>query len=46
MEVGTYLIHAETCIEIPYEELIGSLMYFMRASRPDICFAVSYLSRF
>lgn len=27
-------------------QLIGSLMYAMLGTRPDICFAVSYLSRF
>lgn len=30
----------------PYRELLGSLMYLMLGSRPDICFALSYLSRF
>ena len=30
----------------PYRELIGSIMYIMLATRPDLCFAVSYLSRF
>lgn len=31
---------------LPYRELLGSLMYLMLGSRPDICFSLSYLSRF
>lgn len=31
---------------VPYKELLGSLMYIMLGSRPDICFAVSYFGRF
>lgn len=31
---------------IPYQELIGSLLYAAQISRPDICYAVNYLSRF
>jgi transposase InsO family protein len=30
----------------PYRELIGKLMYIMLGSRPDLCYAISYLSRF
>lgn len=30
---------------VPYNELIGSLLYLIN-SRPDICFAVNYLSQF
>lgn len=30
----------------PYRELLGSLMYLMIGSRPDICFSLNYLSRF
>ncbi|XP_026824699.1 uncharacterized protein LOC113561749 [Ooceraea biroi] len=29
-----------------YQKLIGALMYLAVATRPDICFAVSYLSQF
>lgn len=32
--------------EKPYRELIGCLMYLMIGTRPDICFAVNYFSRF
>ena len=31
---------------IPYQELIGGLMYLSMATRPDITHAVSYLSQF
>lgn len=31
---------------LPYRELIGSLMYIMLGSRPDLCYAVGYLSRY
>lgn len=30
----------------PYRELVGSLMYIMMGSRPDLCFIVGYLARF
>lgn len=29
-----------------YRNIIGSLMYLMLGTRPDICFAIGYLSRF
>lgn len=31
---------------IPYQEAVGSLMYAAQVSRPDICFALSVVSRF
>jgi len=36
----------ECLAHIPYQSLVGSLMYVARGSRPDIMFAVSKLSRF
>lgn len=33
-------------VEEPYRQLIGSLMYLMSGTRPDICFALTYLARF
>ena len=32
--------------KLPYQELIGALMYLCVTTRPDIAFAVSYLSQF
>lgn len=31
---------------VPYQELIGSLLFLSNVSRPDITFAVNYLSKF
>jgi hypothetical protein len=33
-------------VDAPYAAVIGSLMYAMLGTRPDLAFAVSYLSRF
>lgn len=47
IEVGLKLIKAKTCEkDLPYQSLIGTLMYLAVATRPDISFAVSYLSQF
>jgi len=41
------LAKSDVCdTSLPYKELIGSLMYLMLGSRPDLCFSVSYFGRF
>jgi len=40
------LMPAEDKIEVPYRELIGSLMYLAVGTRPDIAHATNYLSQF
>jgi len=49
MEHGLHLTPAEDHhlhIQIPYRALIGSLWWIARVSRPDIQFAVMYMSKF
>lgn len=48
MEVGLQLETAtpEERFDCPYRELTGSLMYLTMGSRPDLDYAVCYLSRF
>ncbi|XP_056645818.1 uncharacterized protein LOC130451043 [Diorhabda sublineata] len=47
MEKGfQYNDKAKILTNIPYRQLIGGLMYLATTSRPDISYAVSYLSRF
>lgn len=49
IEPGTRLDRTkslDTDVSSQYRQLIGSLMYLMLGSRPDLCFAVSYFSRF
>jgi histone deacetylase 1/2 len=43
--LGTY-IEQKDSQQFPYRELIGSLMYLVVATRPDIAYAVAYLSQF
>ena len=31
---------------VPYASVVGSLMYVVMCTRPDICFAVGLVSRF
>lgn len=33
-------------VNVPYQEAIGSIMYAAQLTRPDVCFAISTLSRF
>jgi len=35
-----------TSSKIPYQEAVGSLMYFSQCTRPDIIYAINYLNRF
>ena len=48
MDAGVKLTRCneEDRTEYPYRALLGSLMYVMLESCPDICFALSLLSRF
>lgn len=47
MEKGLNLERENTCSDnIPYQQLIGSLMYLGILTRPDISFAISFLSQF
>lgn len=32
--------------EIPYQQAVGSILYLTQGSRPDIAYAVNYVSRF
>lgn len=49
VDKGLHLSKAEFEEEIsckPYRELVGSLMYLMVGSRPDICFSLYYFCKF
>lgn len=47
MEVNLTIEKSDDCEKnIKYRNLIGELLYISSATRPDICFAVNYLSRF
>uniref|UniRef100_A0A0A9Z9C0 Copia protein n=1 Tax=Lygus hesperus TaxID=30085 RepID=A0A0A9Z9C0_LYGHE len=47
VEPGLNLLKADISeSNLPYRELLGSIMYLMLASRPELCFAVSYFGRF
>lgn len=47
MEIGLNLSREnDICPQIPYQQLIGSLMYLSVLTRPDISYYVSNLSQF
>lgn len=47
MEVGSKLNYNEKeNIDVPYQQLIGALMFLAVNTRPDIAFVTSYLSQF
>ena len=47
IECKLNLEKTEKCVtDIPYQRLIGSLMYLAVMSRPDIAYSISYLSQF
>lgn len=46
MEVNYSADTDSEVIDVPFKELVGSLLYISTNSRPDITFAVCYLSRF
>lgn len=45
MEVGFQIDPDQAVIDVPYRQIIGSLMYLATSTRPDIMFPVAYLSR-
>lgn len=38
--------NATTKIDAPFREAVGALMHLMTATRPDVAFAMGYVSRF
>lgn len=46
LDKNTNLTRSEIKTKYPYRELVGSLMYLMTCTRPDLCYVVGYLSRF
>lgn len=48
VDVSTRLVpsNASTSVDAPFREAVGALMHLMTATRPDIAYAVGYVSRF
>ncbi|KAG3044193.1 hypothetical protein PC122_g24908 [Phytophthora cactorum] len=48
VDISTRLISSDaaTKVNAPFREAVGALMHFMTATRPDIAYAVGYVSRF
>lgn len=47
MEDKLHITKEENCnLHVPYQQLIGSLMYLAVLTRPDIMYSVSFLSQF
>lgn len=47
MEDKLHITKEENCnLKVPYQQLIGSLMYLAVLTRPDIMYSVSFLSQF
>ncbi|KAG2866879.1 hypothetical protein PC115_g25466 [Phytophthora cactorum] len=48
VDISTRLVpsDAATKVNAPFREAVGALMHLMTATRPDIAYAVGYVSRF
>ncbi|KAG2871816.1 hypothetical protein PC117_g28161 [Phytophthora cactorum] len=48
VDISTRLISSDaaTKVNAPFREAVGALMHLMTATRPDIAYAVGYVSRF
>jgi hypothetical protein len=46
MDVNNHFVNDENVNNVPYQQVIGCLMYLSVCTRPDIAFVSSYLSQF